>query len=174
MTQSRRYRRTGGFTLAEMLVVLIIIGIAATIVIPMVGNTSGMQVTSAARHISSTLMFAQTSAISAQQPFQVVFDADAESYEVRDADGNAVDDPVIAGRAYRVDYTSDSRLRNVRIETVNFDGGGKVWFDRLGTPLSGPDKDNLTDLNVGRVNIQAGDEIMTITVEPITGRININ
>ena len=174
MTQSRRYGNSKGFTLVEVLVVLVILGIAATIVIPMIGDTSGMRVTSAARHISSTLMFAQTAAISDQQFFQVVFDPDAESYEVQDADGNVIADPVMAGHDYRVDYANDSRTKNVRIESVNFDGGAKVWFDRLGAPYSGPDKDNLTALNSGRVNVQAGDKIMTILVEPITGKIRIN
>ena len=174
MVQCKPYNRQGGFTLAEVLVVLIILGIAATIVIPLISDTSGMQVTSAARHISSTLLFAQTSAISAQQPFQVVFDADAECYEVRDADGNAVADPAMAGQNYRVDYAHDPRLQKVRIDAVDFDGGSKVWFDRLGAPYTGPDKENLAALNAGSVNIQAGNKIITIAVEPITGRININ
>ena len=90
MTQSRRYGNSKGFTLAEVLVVLIILGIAATIVIPMIGDTSGMRVTSAVRHISSTLMFAQTAAISAQQPVQVIFDADAESYDLGIAAGRGL------------------------------------------------------------------------------------
>ena len=174
MALSKRMVKSGGFTLAEVLVVLVILGIAATIVIPMVGNTNGMQVTSAARHISTTLLFAQTSAIAAQQPFQVVFDADNECYEVLDADGNVVFDPAIPDQAFRVDYPNDARLHKVRITTANFDGGSKVWFDRLGMPYSGADKDNLTVLNAGSVGIQAGENTVTITVEPITGKININ
>ena len=163
-----------GFTLAEVIVVVIILGIAATVIIPMISDTSGMRVTSAARHISSTILFAQTSAISNQQHLQVVFDADAETYEVQNADGAVIPDPIIPGKNLRTDYLNDPRLRNIKIETANFDGGAKVWFDRLGMPYSGPDKDNLNALNTGSVSVQSGDNTMTITVEPITGRILIN
>jgi len=171
------FLRTGnsaGFTLAEVIVVVIILGIAATMVIPMISDTSGMRVTSAARHISSTLLFAQTSAISNQQPLQVVFDADAETYEVQNADGAVIPDPIIPGKSLRTDYLNDPRLQNINIETADFDGGGKIWFDRLGMPYSGPNKDNLTALNAGSVSVQSGDNVMTVTVEPITGRILIN
>jgi len=169
--------RTGnpkGFTLAEVIVVVVILGIAATVIIPMISDTSGMRVTSAARHISSTLLFAQTSAISTQQPLQVVFDDDAETYEVQDEDGTVVPDPVIPGKSLRTDYLNDPRLQNITLETADFDGGGKIWFDRLGMPYSGPDKDNLTALNDGSISVQSGNNVMTITVEPITGRILIN
>ncbi|MCP4711390.1 MAG: prepilin-type N-terminal cleavage/methylation domain-containing protein [Planctomycetes bacterium] len=163
-----------GFTLAEVIVVVVILGIAATVIIPMISDTSGMRVTSAARHISSTILFAQTSAISNQQHLQIVFDSDAETYEVQDADGVVIPDPIIPGKNLRTDYLNDPRLQNIRIETANFDGGAKIWFDRLGMPYSGPNKDNLNALNAGSVIVQSGDNTMTITVEPITGRILIN
>ena len=59
-----------GFTLAEVLVVLFILGIASVIVIPMIGDSSDLQVTSAARQIASALLFAQTASITDQQPCQ--------------------------------------------------------------------------------------------------------
>ena len=88
MAATKRNKQQGGFTLAEVLVVLVILGIAATVVIPMIGDTSGMRVTSAARLLASTLLFTQTAAISQQQQYQVVFDVAGESYEVQDAAGN--------------------------------------------------------------------------------------
>ena len=169
----RAYKKSGGFTLAEVLVVLVILGIAATVVIPSLIDTSGMQVTSAARALTSTMLFAQTAAISSQQQFQVVFDVDGESYEVQNDLGVVVADPVTGGKDFRVSYTEDNRLHKVQLETVDFDGTNILWFDRMGVPYGGAITGSPVALTSGSVTLSAGDETITINVEPITGRIKI-
>ena len=173
-----------GLTLAEILVVVIILGIAAAVVVPMIGNTDGLKATSAARHIVSTLLFAQTNAISSQQQYQVVFDSANDSFEVQDKDGEIIADPVKkmpTGAANPDDYLYKVRLAGdgggegkVRIDSANFDGGNKVWFDRLGAPHSGAIADGSPALTVGQVVISAGDTNFTINVEPVTGRVKIS
>lgn len=162
----------GGFTLVEVLMVLLILGIAATIVIPMINDTSDMQVTSAARQIASTLMYAQTASISTQDQYQVVFDTGSNSFEVQDSLGAVIVDPVV-GNPYQIEYPNDKRTRNVSIETVNFDGSSIVWFDRLGAPYGGAISASPPPLSTGQVVVQVKDKTMTISVEPVTGRITI-
>ncbi len=165
-----RYR--GGFTLIEVLMVLAILGIAVTIVIPMINDTSGMKVTSAARQIASTLMYAQTASISTQEQYQGVFDTSNNSYEVQDSAGNVITDPVV-GSPYHIEFPNDRRTRNVSLETANFDGNNTVWFDRLGAPYGGAISDSPPPLSTGQIVVRVKDKTMTINVEPVTGRITI-
>lgn len=172
MSYGKQARYRGGFTLVEVLMVLLILGIAATIVIPMINDTSGMKVTSAARQIASTLMYAQTASISTQDQYQVVFDTGANSYAVQDSLGNVIIDPVV-GSPYEIEYSNDRRTQNVSIESVNFDGSNTVWFDRLGAPYGGAISASPPPLSTGQIMIRVKDKTMTIKVEPVTGRITV-
>ncbi len=157
----------------EVLVVVVILGIASVIAVPLISDTTDLQASSAARQIVSTLLFAQTSAIAKQETYQVVFDADAEAYSVQDAAGNVIDDPVIAGKTMEVSYPDSPRLTDVTIETATFNGTDRIWFDRLGAPYSGNPVSN-TPMTNGTVTVQAGETAVTVTVEPVTGRISVN
>jgi len=153
--------------------VIVVLGIAAAIATPMIGNSDDLQVRAAAEQILSVLTYAQCQAIATQERLQVVFDAANESYEVQDANGAVVLDPA-KKVPYRVNLGPGSPLRRVGIETVGFDGGNCVWFDRLGGPHSGPISENPPPLSTGRVVIGAGDKRLTITVEAVTGQVRIN
>ena len=170
--QKKESRRTG-FTLAEVLVVVVILGIAGAIIIPMISDSTDLQATSAARQIVSTLLFAQTAAIAHQEQYQVVFNDATESYEVQDSTGAVIDNPVSPGTDYRISFPDISQMKSVTIDTVNFDGTDRVWFDRLGAPYSGAIITN-TPLMLGEVTVRAGSSSYTVTVEPVSGRIKVN
>ncbi len=171
--RQKKEPRQRAFTLAEVLVVVVILGIAGAIIIPMISDSSDLQATSAARQIVSTLLFAQTAAIAHQEQYQVVFDAAAESYEVQDSSGAVIDNPVSSGSDYRVSFPDISQMKSVTIDAVNFDGTDRVWFDRLGAPYSGAIIAN-TPLASGEVTVRAGSRSYTVTVEPVSGRIKVD
>ena len=162
-----------GFTLAEMLVVVVILGISGMVVIPMISNTTDLQATSAARQIVSTLLFAQTAAIAHQEQYRVVFDIENNRYEVRDGSGAVIDDPASPGNAYRVDFEKSSELSQVRLDAVTFNDTDSIWFDRLGAPYSGDPVDHIAMTN-GAVSVRAGERVVTVTVEPVSGRIKVD
>ncbi len=151
-----------GFTLIEILIVMAIITIVAMTAIPMMSSASSVQIRAAANMIAADLEYAKSMAITRGQNYSVVFDQNADSYQLEDPDG-VIQHPVKKGFNYIVDFGSDTRLNRVDITGANFSGNPDVEFDSMGSPDSG-----------GTVSLQAGSTTATITVVPITGYISIN
>ena len=153
-----------GFTVIEILIVLVIITIAALTAVPMMSSASSIQIRAASSMIAADLEYAKSMAISRGQNYSVVFDQNADSYWIEDLDG-VILHPVKKGFNYLVDFRGDSRLNRVDITGASFSGGSPstVTFNSMGSPDSG-----------GTVSLEAGGTTVTITVEPITGYISIN
>lgn len=153
-----------GFTLIEILIVIVILAIAAMTAIPMMGSAASVQIRSAGNMIAADLEYAKSLAISKGQNLWVVFDEGAESYSIEglDAVGNriTIPHPVKKGFDYIIDF-QDEGLGRVEIADADFDGDF-VRFDYLGSPDKG-----------GTVHLQAGDMSATVSVEPVTGYITV-
>jgi len=150
-----------GFTLIEILIVIVILAIAAMTAIPMMGSAASVQIRSAGNMIAADLEYAKSLAISKGQNFSVVFDEVAESYSIVDQDGNTISHPVKKGFDYVIDFENEG-LGRVEIADADFDGASQVQFDYLGSPDKG-----------GTVHLQAGDMSATVSVEPVTGYITV-
>jgi type II secretion system protein H len=161
-------RRSSGFTLIEILIVVVIIAIAAMTAIPMMSSAGSVQIRSAANMIAADLEYAKSMAIARGQNFSVVFDKNTDSYSIKDKTGSVISHPVKKGSNYIVGLR-DKGLDKVDITDVDFDGKSTVKFDYLGSPYNA---DN-NPLNRGVIKLQAGGKTITITVEPVTGFISI-
>jgi prepilin-type N-terminal cleavage/methylation domain-containing protein len=167
-------RRNGveGFTLAEVILVVVILAIAALMALPFAVSGSSMQLRSAANVIAADLEYAKSMAISRGTMYSVVFDPASESYQIEDSNG-VIGHPVKKGFPYIVNFATDSRLSRVDISSVDFDSGTSagdtVRFDYLGSPFNASNN----PLNSGAVNLNAGGSTMTVNVEPVTGYITI-
>ena len=155
--------RSSGFTLIELIAVIVIIIIAAMLAIPMFSSAAGMQVRAAADMIAADLEYAKSMAISRQKTYTVVFDEAAESYDIRD-EGGIISHPVTHGD-YLVNFGADSRVDRVNIVDADFGSSEQVSFTYLGSP--DPD-------NGGTVTLSADTETMTVTVEAVTGYVSIS
>jgi len=159
---------SSGFTVIEILVVVVIIAIAAMIAVPMMTSGASMQIRSAANVIAADLEYAKSMAISRQKDYTVVFDESNESYQIEDPSyqvedpDRIIDHPVKKGFKYLVSFRNDSRLNKVDIYDVAFDGTSEVKFDYLGSPSNG-----------GVITLRADGIPMTIQVEAVTGFITI-
>jgi len=160
---------TKGFTLVEILIVVVILSIVGLLAIPMFSSASGFQLSSAANMIAADIEYAKNLAVATQRNYSVVFDVAGNSYHIEDDSGSVIDHPFRGGQ-YAVYLSSEPRLKLVSISSVNFDGTPKVTFDYLGSPYNG----NGTGLNIGQVQVSAGENTMTVTVEPVTGYVTIN
>jgi len=159
-----------GFTLIEILIVIVILAIAAMTVVPMMSSAASMQIRSAANMIAADLEYAKSMAISRGQYFSVVF-IDAKSYQIQDQNGSVIPHPVQKGSDYIIDFRNDGRLNRVDIVDADFDAANAITFDYLGSPYSGTETPS--PLNSGVVKLQGGSITKTITVEPVTGYISI-
>ena len=165
-------KKSNAFTLAEVLVVLVIIGIACLVIVPQISNTDHMQVLSAGREVVSTFLYAQTLSITGQNVHQVVFDQVSNQYEVQNSSGTVVPDPLSSSQPYRVNFSTGQRYRSVTIESASFDGSQTIWFDRMGAPYVGTTTSG-TPLITGAVILRAGDRRVQVNIEPVSGRISV-
>ena len=174
-------RSNTGFTILELLVVLAILGLTAGLVVPMLSGLDNIKAATAADQIVSTLVLAQTWSVAGRSDCQVVFDSSADKFELQDETGTVMPDPTKQMPAgsdsdeylYRVSYPDSRSLNTVTIDSVDFDGTQAISFDRLGAPRSGLIADGPTALSTGTIEISVGDDRMKISVEPITGQVNV-
>jgi len=171
-TMKSRYGRQG-FTLVEIIIVVMILGIAAYMTVPMVTNAADIQVRAAANRLAADIDYAKGLAITHQSSYSIVFDESGESYRIQDENGVPVDNPVTPGD-FVVNFSTDSRLSQVDIVSADFDSdvSNALTFDYLGSPYSGTDTS--APLNSGQITLQADDFTLTVDVEPVTGYVTIS
>ena len=161
---------SAGFTLIELMMVLVILSIAALMAVPMLSSAADVQIRAAANRLAADLDYARGLAVTHQQNYSVVFDPATESYSVQDAGGNVIDHPMNPG-GFQVDFASDSRLSRVDLAATTFDHD-TITFNYLGAPYSGAG--TATPLNAGQITLQAGSFTMMVDVEPVTGYVSIS
>ncbi|MCD4831221.1 MAG: GspH/FimT family protein [Anaerohalosphaeraceae bacterium] len=154
--------RHKGFTLIEIIIVVVILAIISLVAVPMFSSAASSQVRAAANMIVSDIEYAKSMAITSGVNYSVVFDTTAESYKIVDANSNVIAHPVRIGSDYEFNFAGDSRLSEVDIQSVDFDSLSFVKFNYLGSPDDG-----------GTVTLAAGDYTMVINVENVTGYVSI-
>jgi prepilin-type N-terminal cleavage/methylation domain-containing protein len=177
-TTSRR-----AYTLVELLIVIALLGVAASMVVPKLVGRESLVVQAAVRQIVADISFAQADALAHQQYRRIAFFDDGTGYaliRVTDATFNTafdpdtadyVDDPMASsaeGRAYIVDFTEDNRFNGVTISNVAIDGvETHVTFDALGGTVMG----GLIPGLGGVIDVEFGDFSYRIDIEPFTGKL---
>ena len=171
--QKELYPQRSGFTLVEILVVVIILALAMYAAVPMFSGAAEMRLQSAANMVAADIEYAKSMAISRQQQYGLIFYPDTESYKVVDQNSNEIPHPVKLGFNYNFDFTKDSRLSQVDLVSADFSDGTStshtVKFDYLGSPYIGSGG----AMNSGTITLQAGGVTATIIIEPVTGYIRI-
>lgn len=158
-----------GFSLIEIIVVVVVMALAAMIAVPMMSSAGSFQIQSAANMITADIEYAKNLAIGKGQAFSVVFDTDTDRYWIEDQDGSIIEHPVKKGFNYLRDFRNDGRLNKVDLYKVSFDLTSEIRFDYLGSPYNGSGS-ALTD---GTISLLADGSSVVINVEPVTGYTSI-
>src|SRR5215208_3549247 len=131
-----------GFTLVEILVVVIILGIAGAIIVPSIGSRDDMKAAAAARVIMADLIYAQNLAITSQGNRYINFDTVNQQYSLTDSAAAVIQHPVNhVPYIQKFGGASQSSLPDLKLVSTNFVGISGVaqkiiGFDELGTPLT--------------------------------------
>lgn len=150
-----------GFTLVEITVVVVLIGIIAAVVFARSIATDQMNIVGQVDKIRNHIRYAQSMAMKRNEPW--VISCDASQYWLSDITLNAVKLPGTT--------TDQISLADLGISMTAF----AVYFDPLGIPYhSYIDKENNSPVTPGNprvIAISAGSESHTLTVTPQTGLI---
>ncbi len=170
MTSPRRIStRRHGYTLVEMLIVVVILGIAGALVIPSMGQVGVLRVQSAVRQIVAQITEAQSDALAYQRGRAIVFDKDAGSYsivevvgETIDPEHNTIDRGTITGGEY-----GDAAMISVDFGQ----GSSTLIFDEFGAPTTRAGEN--TPPPTGTIMVRGSGQEFRIQVDGYTGRVTV-
>ncbi len=170
--------RRRGYTLLEVMIVVVLLGIAAAVVAPNLRGSEPIRVQTAVRSLASDIMFAQSDALAYQQRRAVVLDPAANTYWIAEVTGNSVDFATDA--MYKVDGPDQRFLVSIddlsggaaQLISADFDGLEMIVFDELGGPVADLTSD--TPASGGSLVIGGDNGLQfRLRVEPYTGRVTV-
>jgi prepilin-type N-terminal cleavage/methylation domain-containing protein len=174
----RRVSFHSGFTLVEILAVVVILGIASAMVIPQIASRDDLKVAAAARVLMADLMYAQNRAISLQQYHYVSFSG--QSYTIQTKPGatlSTIAHPITKSTYTSTFGTSDG-LKDVTLNAVDFGSGKTILaFDEMGIPYACSANGATPTALAGTATLVLRNSTntltMTIAIERDTGELRI-
>jgi prepilin-type N-terminal cleavage/methylation domain-containing protein len=179
-----QHLRRRAFTLIEILMVVIILGIASAIVVPNIGQRNDLIAAAAARVVVADLMYAQNRAILTQAMRYVNVDVPNQKYSLLISKPNAgtlvYEQNTLNAQNYVTQFSTGAvgttaGLKSVALQAVNVDGATCIGFDELGCPYSvDVATGNSTPLvNAATIPVKCGNFTLTVYVEPYTGALSV-
>lgn len=145
----RRVPYGRGFTMIELLVVLVIMGIVSAVAIPVFTGTSNAEMKGAARQLASGLRLARSTALTQRRETFLVID--------------------LAGRRFKVDREAKEYPLPRNVELKLFTAQKDLVDDKVGAIRFYPDGGS----NGGRITLASGDRKYEVDVDWLTGRVAI-
>jgi MSHA pilin protein MshC len=166
----RRFQPQRGFTLIELVMVIVLIGIISVYAAPRLGSLTAYNLTQATNELIEVIRFAQeTSMIRVDSGFQVVTGG-ADHYRVSEYDYTG---PTLSNIASPLTGSSPFTANSGEWSGITT-SGLSISFDTRGYPCASvaPCMAHMT--SVQTISLTAAGESRTITIEPITGFVHAN
>jgi prepilin-type N-terminal cleavage/methylation domain-containing protein len=179
-------RARAGFTLVEILMVVVILGIASAIIIPSIGTRDDMRASAAARVLIADLIFAQNQAITTGRKVFVRFDVADNKYSLCSAvspGGDTYCEHPMTQSPYTQQFGPTKRgWEAITIDSAVMNGVDPLYkteftvaFDEIGSPfVYCYDEDQTNDLADGTIVLRAGQFTKVIRISAATGEISID
>lgn len=166
-----------GFTLVEILIVVIILGIAAAVIIPQIGSRSDLKAAAAARAIMADLVYAQNRSIAMQKMLYVQFDVSGQSYSALSSVSpkTVLQHPISKGD-YQIKFGSNGTngVGDATLVSANFDGNAVIGFDEMGSPYGVSATGAAVQLSIGKIQVKSGTgKTLQVSIEPYTGELSV-
>jgi prepilin-type N-terminal cleavage/methylation domain-containing protein len=170
-----------GFTLIELIIVMVIIAILGLGVNALIGDTTSTKAYGTARKIQSDIIFAQESAMSHRIHYRITFSTSPNNYTIQQCTTwggsscttwGTVADPSTNTTPFTVTLNSGS-YSGVSLLSTGFTGN-YLEFNSAGTPLDGNTSCGTAPCSfaaVESVTINPGS--LTVSVAPGTGKTSI-
>lgn len=161
---------TKGFTLIELVMIMVIIGVLAIAVIPKTTATPIVKLEAVCQKIESDLRYIQEMALAQQVRFGISFDPVNESYfAYRLNTSTKAQDPQTRNNL-DISFNQLNEFRGIDIVSTNF--SNIVEFDSKGSPYDGNGA-ILSSQGIITVQTASGTYSKTIRIEPSTGKASI-
>lgn len=159
-----------GFTLIELVMMIVILGILALASIPKTAAEPRLKLEAACQKIALDLRYAQGMSLAQQVRFGVSFDPAAEAYFVyRVNTGTKAIDPQTRNN-FDVSFVTLNEFKGIDIASTNF--SNIMEFDSTGAPYDGS---GVILSSQGIITIQAsgGAYSRTVRIEAKTGKVSV-
>jgi MSHA pilin protein MshC len=157
-----------GFSMVELVMVMVLVGIIAALASPRLGNLAGYSLHSAAQDLVAAIRYAQQQSMShsGANPFQIAIGGNGFTVS---QNGTAIINPLTGTLGYTEDGSAWS---DVSVSA----GTGTIAFDSRGQPTcsSGLAACSLPGDSNAILTLAKGGESLTVTVERYTGYARAN
>jgi MSHA pilin protein MshC len=160
--------RSPGFTLIELIVVMVVLGVLAAVFIPR-SNNPAIIVSTQAEQLAADIRYVQSLAMTQGQRYRINFTA-ATKYNFTDTSGSSATSPHPSGTPFPISLATDVTLSPQAPLVTTFPS--QIAFDGLGIPYT--DLSATTKLaSMATISLASGGTTRVIQIYPETGLVRL-